>query len=248
MSDVAVQPNLTWITAARAAALLAPIYVEPESANRMLGVHAGAGLVRSSCKRMTWKKAPNHEPLGGYLDNTTVAAAFWEAWSDTNRKLLTDWGTGTFGAQQFLSGEWWHYHVLGTVFCEEDILALDGVPPKGPTALQLEQQAHAKDNAQAVTLVAQLRAQIAALEQAASAPQSLLPAPDQAHGPKNPASDAALEAWWKLYQAVRQPHERNDDDMATHFDQCLPDKSVSRARLRTLRGNPKPGPKSPAAE
>ncbi len=65
---------------------------------------------------------------------------------------------------------------------------------------------------------------------------------------KAPASDATLNAWWSLYKTLREAHQRDDDDMRAHFEQCCPDKSVTRLRLRGLRGRQKPGPKANPAE
>jgi len=252
MSEVQPTIQLTWISAQAALALLRPIYVEATSAQVVMVNYLGAGLVRACCTRMTSKKALSAEPPGPDYDNIFIPAQFWEALSDSNRKGFEDWGTGSFAAKQWhVAGKaWWLYRVFGVTFCEEDILAI-----KARSGVSGVAEAWGTERAQAVQLVTQLRERIATFEQAAAVAALPAPAPHTAPAPetadaapKKAVSEAALEAWWGLYQAVRLPHERNDDDMATHFDQCLPDKSVTRARLRTIRGKPKPGPKSATAE
>ncbi len=63
-----------------------------------------------------------------------------------------------------------------------------------------------------------------------------------------PLSEAHLQAWWAFYQAVRPSSEQTSNDMAEHIARCFPEHSVSRSRLRDLRGPQKRGPKPKAAE
>lgn len=65
---------------------------------------------------------------------------------------------------------------------------------------------------------------------------------------KTVVSAATLNAWWELYKTVREPRERSDDDMRAHFEQCCPDKSVTRDRFRKVRGRLTPGRKPDPAK
>jgi hypothetical protein len=65
---------------------------------------------------------------------------------------------------------------------------------------------------------------------------------------KPPVSATTLNAWWELYKTVREPVHRTDDDMVAHFAQCLPEHSVTRVRMRAVRGKQKTGPKPKSAK
>jgi hypothetical protein len=57
-------------------------------------------------------------------------------------------------------------------------------------------------------------------------------------------SDAHLQAWFEFYKKVHTPVEDTEDRALEFARQCFPGKSVSRDRVRTLRGNVKRGPKT----
>jgi hypothetical protein len=60
-------------------------------------------------------------------------------------------------------------------------------------------------------------------------------------GPR--VADAHLKAWFEFYKAVHPPSEDTEDRALEFARQCFPGKSVSRDRVRELRGNVKRGPK-----
>jgi hypothetical protein len=63
-----------------------------------------------------------------------------------------------------------------------------------------------------------------------------------------PVSPATLAAWWAMCQTIMPSGQWNADEMRVYFQQCFPDKSVTRDRLRKVRESPKSGPKPNPAE
>jgi hypothetical protein len=61
-------------------------------------------------------------------------------------------------------------------------------------------------------------------------------------GPR--VSDAHLQAWFAFYKAVTPITEDTEDYAWTHARRCFPEKTVSRERVRDLRGSHKRGPKT----
>ena len=75
-----------------------------------------------------------------------------------------------------------------------------------------------------------------------------LESPLETGEPKRPISDATLKAWWGMCLTIRPTDAWNADQMQAFFDQCFPNKSVSRDRMRKVRPKPKSGPKAHSAE
>ena len=62
---------------------------------------------------------------------------------------------------------------------------------------------------------------------------------------KGPAvSDAHLQAWFDFYKAITAQAEDTEGHAWSHARRCFPGKTVSRDRVRTLRGSQRRGPKS----
>lgn len=78
-------------------------------------------------------------------------------------------------------------------------------------------------------------------------------APDRAETPpadmqRVPVSNATLRAWWELCRTLKPAANWSLPAMQAFFRQCLPNKAVTRAQLRDVRGPQKSGPKASAAE
>jgi hypothetical protein len=68
--------------------------------------------------------------------------------------------------------------------------------------------------------------------------------PSQEPESKKPrVSDAHLQAWFEFYRKVHTEVEDTEDRAAEFARICFPGKSVSRDRIRALRGSLKRGPK-----
>jgi hypothetical protein len=75
-------------------------------------------------------------------------------------------------------------------------------------------------------------------------PSSLaLPAPVETSS-KATLPEAHLKAWWTFYRAVTDPLAETEDYAREHVARCFPSHSVTRDRIRKLRGDGTPGPKS----
>ena len=62
--------------------------------------------------------------------------------------------------------------------------------------------------------------------------------------PKGPrVSDAHLRAWFEFYKAVTTGTEDTEDYAWSHARRCFPGKTVSRDRVRAIRGSQRRGPK-----
>jgi hypothetical protein len=61
-------------------------------------------------------------------------------------------------------------------------------------------------------------------------------------GPR--VTEPHLKAWFVFYKAVHSPIEDTENRALQHARQCFPGKSVSRDRIRALRGTSKRGPKT----
>lgn len=272
MADLIPAPGLTWISPQAALNVLRPLYVKDEGAQNVLVTYAGAGLVRTWCRRMAAKRAANYEPVSVEHDNIFIDKHFWEAFSDSGRRLFEDWGTGCFSAQRYQNKEWWVYRAFAVQFCEDDLLTLRSQSnPSGIT------HAWATELAQAKQTIATLTQGIATLQAQAAVNAGIAPpsgAPEVASlerrvaeldaelasaraassevAPTNeagaPASAATLNAWWGLCKSLRPADAWTMPELQAFFRRCLPDKSVSRDRLRDLRGKQKSGPKERAAE
>jgi hypothetical protein len=59
-------------------------------------------------------------------------------------------------------------------------------------------------------------------------------------------ADAHLRAWYEFYKTVTPEAEDTEDYAWGHAKRCFPDKTVSRDRVRDLRGSLKRGPKPKA--
>ena len=79
-------------------------------------------------------------------------------------------------------------------------------------------------------------------------PAPVSPPNEVDEGAKTVVSDAHLRAWWAFYRAVRPENQQTEDDAMAHFQRCFPRNSVTRVRIRALRGPQKSGPKGNAAE
>jgi hypothetical protein len=80
-------------------------------------------------------------------------------------------------------------------------------------------------------------------------PPDLPPAPEPESEPQSPdtkgprVSDAHLRAWFEFYKAVHSTAEDTEERAVVFARHCFPGKSVSRDRIRALRGSVKRGPK-----
>ena len=76
--------------------------------------------------------------------------------------------------------------------------------------------------------------------------KSLAPTVPQDDGSETKAprvSDAHLAVWYEFYKATHSVNEDTEDRAVEFARQCFPGKSVSRDRIRALRGAVKRGPK-----
>lgn len=85
----------------------------------------------------------------------------------------------------------------------------------------------------------------AALDAFQSPPVAPYPA---STAPKPALSDAHLRAWWAFYVAVTTQASETEENAIAHVARCFPSHSVSRPRIRQLRGKGKRGPKPQVAE
>jgi hypothetical protein len=79
-------------------------------------------------------------------------------------------------------------------------------------------------------------------KQETAEPTKIEPTEPTQKGPRVP--DPHLKAWFDFYKAIHSSIEDTEDRALEHARQCFPGKSVSRDRVRALRGSVKRGPKA----
>jgi hypothetical protein len=73
-------------------------------------------------------------------------------------------------------------------------------------------------------------------------------APSRTSTSKTRVGDTSAASWFAFYKATWPPEWETEDDVAAHFAMNFPKHTLSRERLRGLRGKGKQGPKPRVAD
>jgi hypothetical protein len=101
--------------------------------------------------------------------------------------------------------------------------------------------------------LAAIRAQVAAQPEPVQPPLSspseeAVCAASQPSSPQYPVGPATLTAWWAICRTIKGADSWTVPEMEAFLERCFPGHSVSRERVRKLRGAVRPGPKGRPAE
>jgi hypothetical protein len=258
-----------WISARKAVLLLQErLGIEDGAARHVIVDRAAAGLIHSKCRRSD--NDDQHR-----ADNHAVGSAWWRKFT-LSLNSRANWSTGDFQLWEYNSRIKCEVatYVYGVTFLERDLFETIGGEPAGTDFARARAKSDAinKEFERLLALggidarpalfldaLSDLPSPRATVDLPTGAPVRSQPNSKTQSKPKGPGSEvrpdpsrpvseAHLEAWWAFYRKVRAEHEQSEEDAIAHFDQCFPDKSVTRNRIRGLRGRQKSGPKAKPAE
>lgn len=208
--------------------MVQPLYTHPYQAQEMLVDQASVGLLAS------WAKLFILQPDEGEAiikHRNLLPLGFWQQFDNSSRRAAEDWTVGNFSVSYPDDISAIAARAFGVMFAEDDLRTIPGIPARN---MVLAPQPDAYDAA-ADSFAASLKRLQTAI-------------PEVPTRQKKPVSPATLKSWWQLALTLRPADQWTTEEMRAFFNQCLPDKSVSRDQLREARGHQKSGPKTRAAE
>jgi hypothetical protein len=237
--------NRTWLRAHDAVAYLETAYSKTSEAQNAIIGWAASGLVASRCLRKEWETSGPESQRTESNDNSIVEGDFWKKFADLHHRKSTDWVSGSFVIQTHAPTRWagksqsTYERIFGVEFCKDDLGQMVTPAPK----------TRAQDSPIPPPVASPERGALETYGYATIADRSANMTDEEAHRAKNdapliapepsgkpPLSAKNLAHWWSFYRAVTPPEKETEEWAQEYVRVCFPENTVTRARIRELRG------------